>query len=189
MKTTFSIIAIALLLFTTSAFAQKFITKNGHISFYSSAPLEDIEAHNNQVNAVLDTETGEFVFKVLIKSFQFEKALMQEHFNENYLESDKYPTSVFKGKVSNLHEIDFTKPGTYAAVVEGDLTIHGVTQPVTSKGTFEVKSGSIAGTSEFMVGVDDYDIKIPKTVVNNIAEEIKITVDIELEPLEGISRK
>ena len=183
MKTTIKIIAIALLLSTTSAFAQKFITKNGHISFYSSAPLEDIEAHNNQVNAVLDTETGEFVFKVLIKSFQFEKALMQEHFNENYLESDKYPTSVFKGKVSNHQKIDFTQPGTYPAVVEGDLTIHGVTQPITTEGTLKVKEGSIAGTSEFMVRVDDYDIKIPKAVVNNIAEEIKVTVDIELEPL------
>ncbi len=188
MKITIRIIAIALLLANT-AFAQKFITKNGHISFYSSAPLEDIEAHNNQVNAVLDTETGDLVFKVLIKSFQFEKALMQEHFNENYLESDKYPTSVFKGKVTNLSEIDFAKTGNYPANIEGELTIHGVSNPVSADGTFEVKKGSIAGTSEFMVRLEDYDIDIPKTVVNNISEEIKITVDIDLEPLESISKK
>jgi len=72
------------------------------------------------VNAALDTESGDFVFRVLIRSFEFEKALMQEHFNENYLESHKFPNASFQGKVTNLSEIDFTKDGTYEATVEGN---------------------------------------------------------------------
>ena len=103
------------LISTFSLQAQKYMTKNGNIKFYSETPMETIEATNNQVNAALDTQTGDLVFKVLIKSFQFEKALMQEHFNENYMESDKMPNSTFKGKVTNLSAIDFTKEGTYEA--------------------------------------------------------------------------
>lgn len=163
--------------------AQKYVTKSGNISFYSSAPLEDIEAHNRQVNAALDTGTGDLVFKVLIRSFQFEKALMQEHFNENYMESHKFPTATFKGRITNLNDIDFDQNGTYETTIDGDLTIHGVTRPVSKTGTFTVKDGRISGKAEFDVLVKDYDIKIPKTVINNIAESIRISVDVELEPV------
>ena len=93
--------------------AQKYITKNGNITFYSDGSLEKIEARNNQVNSALNTETGDFVFKVLMKSFVFEKALMQEHFNENYVESDKFPNAMFKGKVTNIKDITFSTSGTY----------------------------------------------------------------------------
>lgn len=161
--------------------AQKFMTKNGHISFYSETPIETIQADNSQVNAALDIQTGDMVFKVLIKSFQFEKALMQEHFNENYLESDKFPNSTFVGKVTNLSAIDFSKEGTYEAILEGDLTIHGVTKKISEKGTFTVKAGDkIHGQSKFNVKPADYDIKIPGAVVKNIAETIEVTVDTEL---------
>lgn len=178
------LIAITVMMMLTStAFAQKYITKNGDISFYSSTPVEDIEAHNNQVNAALDAQTGDFVFKVLIKSFKFEKALMQEHFNENYMESHKYPNATFKGKVVNLDDIDFSKPGKYEAKIEGDLTIHGVTKNIKETGTFEVKKGEIHGTSKFAARVADYDIKIPNTVINNISEEIEVTVDLKLKAL------
>jgi len=91
--------------------AQKYMTKNGFIGFYSHTPMEDIKADNNQVIGVLDTSTGEMVFQALIKSFHFDRALMEEHFNENYMESDKIPKSVFKGKITNLASVDFTKPG------------------------------------------------------------------------------
>lgn len=169
------------LVISTGAQAQKYMTKNGNISFFSETPMETINADNNQVNAAIDTQTGDVVFKVLIKSFQFPKALMQEHFNENYMESDKYPNSIFRGKISNLSTIDFSKEGTYDAVIEGDMTIHGVTKAISEKGTFTVESGEkIHGQSKFLVKVADYDIKIPGTVINNIAETIEVTVDIEL---------
>ena len=141
MKKSISIIAIILVVLTgsLSVHAQKYMTKNGNIKFYSETPIETIEATNNQVNSALDSQTGDLVFKVLIKSFNFEKALMQEHFNENYMESDKFPNSTFQGKVTNLSSIDFSKEGTYEAMIEGDLTIHGMTKKISEKGTFTVK--------------------------------------------------
>ncbi|MEZ5197028.1 MAG: YceI family protein [Bacteroidales bacterium] len=175
------IIVVWVLMVMLEVNAQRFITKNGHIKFHSETPMETIEAHNNQVNCVLDTQSGDFVFKVLMKSFEFEKALMQEHFNENYVESDKFPNATFKGNVSNVSEMDFGKEGEYSAIVEGELTIHGVTQKVSEKGSFIVKGGNITGTSVFIIKPADYEIKIPKTVVANIAEEIEVTVNVEME--------
>lgn len=177
------IIAGLLMILTSVGFAQRYITKNGHIKFYSETPVETIEAHNYQVNSVLDSNTGDFVFKVLMKSFEFEKALMQEHFNENFIESDKFPNAIFKGKVTNLDDIDFSKDGEYDAVVEGELTIHGVTKKITEKGSFTVDGGMIAGKSVFILKPADFDIHIPKTVINNIADEIEVTVDISLQAL------
>lgn len=187
MKHSIKIIAVLIIvMFTTVALqAQKYMTKNGHIKFYSETPVETIEADNHQVNSALDIQTGDFVFKVLIKSFKFEKALMEEHFNENYLESEKYPNSTFQGKVTNLAQINFTKEGTYEATIEGDLTIHGVTKKISEKGTFTVKAGDkIQGSSKFNVKPADYDIKIPGAVVKNIAETIEVTVNVELSKMQ-----
>jgi len=170
-------------IFVIATFGQKYVTKNGHIKFYSETPMETIEAHNRQVNSALDIATGDFVFKVLIKSFEFEKALMQEHFNENYLESDKFPDATFTGKITNLSSIDFAKEGKYEAEVEGFLKIHGETKKVNEKGTFEVSGGKIFGKADFMVHIADYKVKIPSTVINNIAEDVEVTVDIGLEPV------
>lgn len=164
----------------SEAFSQKFATKTGTIRFYSEAPAENIEAINKQVNSALDTQSGDFVFKVLMKGFQFEKALMQEHFNENYVESHKYPNASFAGKITNLSEIDFSKNGTYEATVSGKLTIKGVSKDVTEKGIFEVKDGTIGGKSKFYVKLADYGVEIPKTVMKNIAEMIEITVDVSM---------
>jgi polyisoprenoid-binding protein YceI len=176
------LISFLVLLFSANVvYSQKYMTKNGHIRFYSSTPMEDIEAHNRQVNAALDATTGDFVFKVLIKSFEFEKALMQEHFNENYMESHKFPNATFQGKITNLSEMNFAKDGTYNANIEGKLTIHGVTKDISEKGTFTVKDGVVQGFSKFNVKVADYEIKIPGAVVNNIAESIEVTVDVKLE--------
>mgnify|MGYP000179793268 CR=1 FL=1 len=172
--------AIFALAITTNA--QQFITKNGKISFYSDGPLEKIEAHNSQVNSALNIETGAIVFKVLMKSFVFEKALMQEHFNENYVESDKFPNSTLKGKVTNIKDIDFTKDGVYEVEIEGELTIHGITKKVNEKGTFTVSKEGIHGESTFMLKLADYDIRIPGAVTGKIAEEIEITVDVMLKP-------
>jgi polyisoprenoid-binding protein YceI len=166
-----------------SAGAQKYITKTGHIKFYSDSPLEKIEAHNHQVNAALDAASGDFVFKVLMKSFEFEKALMQEHFNENYVESDKFPNATFTGKVLNIKDVNVTKDGTYETQVEGKLTIHGLTQTVKTKGSFDVKEGKIAGKAKFNITLSDYNIKIPGAVTNNISKTVEITVEINLEKL------
>lgn len=182
MKKLFFLIFIALCILN-GAEAQKYLTKTGKIRFFSDAPLEKIEAINNQVNAVLDVATGDLVFKVLIKSFNFEKALMQEHFNENYMESDKFPNATFTGKVLNIAEMDFSKNAKYTAQVEGTLTIHGVSRPIQTTGTLESKDGKIWGKAVFTINVKDYDIKIPSAVVKNIAETIEITVDIALEKL------
>ncbi|MGV8112137.1 MAG: YceI family protein [Lentimicrobium sp.] len=163
--------------------AQKYITKNGHIRFFSTTPMEDIEAHNRQVNSALDQQTGEFVFRVLMKSFQFEKALMQEHFNENYVESDKFPNATFTGKVSNINDVPFDKNGVYPVNVEGDLTIKGITKKISEKGTLEIREGKVYGKSTFNVLLSDYGIKVPAAVANNIARSIQIDVDVTLEKL------
>lgn len=160
--------------------AQKYLTKTGNIRFFSDAPLEKIEAVNKQINAAFDAATGDLVFKVLMKSFNFEKALMQEHFNENYVESDKYPNSTFTGKVTNLSTIDFQKPGKYPAEVDGKLTLHGVTQQVKAKGTFDVSQGKIVAHSKFTIQLPDYKIDIPGAVIKNISKTIEITVDVTL---------
>lgn len=176
-----SLLLILFLATAISAGAQKFVTKTGHIKFYSDGQLEKIEAHNRQVNSVLDFATGGFVFKVLLKSFEFEKALMQEHFNENYVESDKFPSSVFVGKVINIKDINPGKDGVYDANVEGKLTLHGVTKDIKVKGTFEVKQEKIVGKATFNLIVADFNITIPGNVGKNISKTIEITVDITLD--------
>lgn len=175
------IIVVSVLMIMFEVNAQRYITKNGHIKFYSETLMETIEANNQQVNCALDVSTGDFVFKVLMKSFEFEKALMQEHFNENYVESDKYPNATFKGKVVNVKDFDFTSDNTFEVEVDGEITMHGETNKVAEKGTFTVKDGQITGTSTFIIKPEDYSIKIPKTVVDNIAEEIEVTVKVKLE--------
>jgi polyisoprenoid-binding protein YceI len=167
-----------------SVSAQKYITKTGFIKFYSDAPMEKIEAVNRQVSSALDVTSGDFVFKVLMKSFHFEKALMQEHFNENYVESDKYPNADFKGKITNLKEVAFSKDGTYTAAIEGKLTVHGVTKDVKQTGTFEVSGGKILGKAKFNLLLSDYNIAIPGAVVNNISNSVEVTVDIVLDKVQ-----
>jgi hypothetical protein len=169
------LLVIILSVAATTGYGQKFITKIGYIKFYSETPMEKIEAHNRQLNSALDVATGDFVFKVLIKSFEFEKALMQEHFN--------FPDATFSGKITNLSSINFLKDGKYDAEIEGDLKIHGETKKVKEKGTFDVSGGKISGKSVFMIHLADYKIKIPNTVVNNISEDVQVTVDVNLEEL------
>ncbi len=180
-KVVFTLTFIILCVFTGGA--QKFITKNGFIKFYSSTPVEKIEASNRQVNSALDTKTGDFVFKVLMKSFVFEKALMQEHFNENYVETDKFPAATFLGKVTNFQDVNLSKDGIYNINVDGNLTIHGETKQVNEKGTLEVKNGKIMTKSKFNLLLADYKINVPNTVVNKISKTIEVTVDLTLEKL------
>jgi YceI-like domain len=180
-------LAILFLLIITcyTANAQKYITKNGFIGFYSQTPMEEIKADNNQVAGVLDTGTGEMVFQVLIKSFHFERALMEEHFNENYMESEKYPKSTFKGKITNLSSVNFSKNGTYDVIVEGDLTIHNVTNKVSIKGTLEVLNGGINANSKFNIVPENYKIEIPGVVRDKIDKNLAVTVSMKYTPVEN----
>ena len=162
---------------------QKFATKNGHIKFFSETPLEKIEAHNQQVNAAYDQQSGFFVFKVLMKSFEFEKALMQEHFNENYVESNKFPNATFLGKVMNYSEMNFSKDGIYKVDIDGKLTLHGVTKSVQEEGTFEIKQGKLLGKAKFNILLSDFQVSIPGTVANNISNAVEITVEIVLDKI------
>ncbi|MEP7163275.1 MAG: YceI family protein [Ferruginibacter sp.] len=156
--------------------AQKVYTKNGAISFFSKASIENISADNNQVVSVLTLPTGELQFSVLIKGFHFKKSLMEEHFNENYMESDKYPKATFKGTINDLSKVNFTTDGNYTVEVAGDLTIHGITNKTTTTGTITVKAGTITATSKFKIKLSDYKISIPKIVKDNIAEVVDVTV-------------
>jgi len=159
------------------------MTKNGFISFYGHTPMEDIKADNNQVASVLDISTGDLVFQVLIKSFRFDRALMEEHFNENYMESDKFPKATFKGKITNLQSVNFAKNGTYDVTVEGDLTIRDATNKINAKGTIEVIAGGINANSKFLISPEDYKINIPGVVREKIAKNLEVTVTIKYSPL------
>ena len=168
-----------------SANAQKYMTKNGFTGFYSHTPMEDIKADNNQVAGILDISTGDMVFQALIKSFHFDRALMEEHFNENYMESDKYPKSSFKGKITNLSAVNFSKPGIYDVTVDGDLTIHGVTKQISTKGTIEVVAGGINASSKFNIVPEDYNIEIPGVVRDKIDKNMSVTVSMKYTPIDN----
>jgi polyisoprenoid-binding protein YceI len=145
--------------------------------------METIKADNNQVVGVMDVATGEMVFQALIKSFHFDRALMEEHFNENYMESDKIPKATFKGKITNLSSVDFTKNGTYEITVEGDLTIHDVTNKISTKGTIEVVSGGLNASSKFKIVPEDYKINIPGVVREKIDKNLEVTVLMKYTPV------
>lgn len=163
--------------------AQKYFTREAKISFFSEAPLEKIEAENGAGTCVIDFESQQMEFAVLIKAFQFDKALMQEHFNENYMESHKFPKATFKGKIVDPETIDYTKNGEYEVKVEGKLTIHGVENEISAPGTIVIQGEGIQVKSKFSVAVKDYDIDIPAVVRDNIAKTVEITVLGDLEPL------
>jgi len=158
--------------------AQKLISKNGHIWFFSHTLVEDIEAHNRQTVSILDPATGTIQFNLLIKSFEFQQKLMQEHFNENYMESDAYPKATFTGNIDNFSQINFNSDGNYTVQVSGDLTIHGVTRQVVTSGVLIIRSGVVGVNAKFPVAPKDYNIIIPDLVKENIANKVEVNVDV-----------
>ena len=165
----------------SSSFGQVYYTKNGRISFFSKTSLENISADNNQVISVLNTETGVLEFSALNNAFHFPKAKMQEDFNENYMESNKYPKSTFKGTIADVSSIKSLKDGTYNVNVKGDLMIHGISNNITTPATITIKDGKISATSSFKVLLKDYKISVPTIVTNKIADNIEITVSCNYE--------
>ncbi|MEI6946194.1 YceI family protein [Paraflavisolibacter sp. H34] len=179
-----TLLLLGLVALAGSAHAQnKFYTKSGKIDFLSTTPLEDIAARNKSAVAVLDAQAGTLQFSVLMKGFEFENEEMQEHFNEDYLESDKFPKAEFKGQILNNGAINYAKPGTYTAQVKGQLTLHGVTREVQTTGAIKVEPDNLKATSSFNILVADYNIRISSLVRDKIAKTVKVTVDTKLDPL------
>ncbi len=178
---------LAILFSTSLVFGQtRVFTKNGNVKFDATSPSspETVAASNDKATSVIDLGTGAIQFAVLMKAFLFEKALMQEHFNENYVESDKFPKSDFKGEIVNIKEVNLEKDGTYPVKVKGKLTMHGVTKEVSADGTVTVKDKLIVGAkSEFVVQLADFNIAVPSIVKDKLNKEAHISVDMNYEPL------
>lgn len=178
------LLALGMIMLAGFAQAQdKYFTKSGKISFLSVAPLEDIEARHRSVACVLDIKTGSLQFAALVKGFEFENAEMQQHFNEDYLESHRFPRSEFKGQIVNNASVNYQKPGSYPVQVKGSLTIKGITKEVLTNGTLRIDGNNLQAAAAFNIHVADFNIKIPSLVKDKIAKTVKITVDTKLEPV------
>lgn len=158
---------------------ERYLTKNGTIHFYSETPIEDITAENNQVLSIIDVTNQKMAISILMKSFMFKKALMQEHFNENYVESDKYPKATFKGSILNFDALNETAT---TLQVKGMLTIHGVSKEMVIDANFTKNAETISVSGNFMLALDDFNIEIPAVVSKNIAKEIKVSYDFNHKP-------
>ncbi len=180
MKTIYTFLALFLLVGLNAQ--DRYLTRSGDIKFFSNAPLEDIEANTNKALSIVDLSKGQIAVDILVKSFEFEKQLMQEHFNENYMESDKYPKAQFSGTFEAAESLKQMREGVYEVEVSGDLTIHGVSKPIKTMATLKVNMGKLSGEVVFKANVKEFDIKIPKVVVKNIAEEVEITGAFNYEP-------
>ena len=175
-----NILLISLTFFSFLSFSQeKYISRNGQIQFIASTPLETIDPVNNHVSCILDTENGKIVFQLKMISFKFEKALMEEHFNEKYVESDKFPKSTFVGQIQNWD--DFTWNGIEQdVVVKGKITIHGIEKEIIAKGVIETSKSTISLSSSFDIIILDFGIKIPRLVRDKISETVKVEVNLTL---------
>lgn len=164
---------------------DKYFTKTGKIDFDATVPKspENIDAVNKSTTMVIDTKTGDMQFLVLMKGFEFDRALMQEHFNENYVESSKYPKAEFKGIITNNASVMYTKEGVYNVNVKGKLTMHGVTKDIVTDGKITIKGGKVNATATFIAPLSDYKITIPSLVADKVATAAKINVNCSLEPL------
>lgn len=181
-----ALILSAIVLTIGSAAAQgKYLTRTGEIYFKSNGEIDDgVEATNSQVACVLDGSNGQVAFQVLIKAFKFKKALMEEHFNENYMESDQFPKATFAGNVTDFSSIDLKKPGSHDVMVKGKLTIHGITNEVSQSGKLMInEAGEIRMTTHMLIPCADYDIAIPAVVADKIAKEIDVDINVLLKPV------
>lgn len=150
------------------------IDRDGTASFFSEAPLEDIEAINKEVLGAIDLEKGTIAVSMLIRGFHFDKSLMEEHFNENYLESEKYPKATFKGVISNFTELDFKTVGNFVAEAKGEIEIHGVKKPLNTIVKFDVSPTKLSAITSFDIAIKEFNIDVPRLVVKNIAEVVEV---------------
>ena len=182
----FSLLVLLTFAALGDAHAQsKYMTKAGRVSFFSASPIEDIEARNEQVAAVLDFGAGQLAFSLPVKGFVFKRTLMQEHFNENYLESDKFPKATFAGRFVGFDASVLATPGPHNVQVEGDLTLHGVTHRVQIPTSVELKGRTLLAFAMFSVQTADYNISIPLIVRDNIAKAVTVRVALTCNPVAG----
>lgn len=173
------VFAFAIVAFLNLSAQNKYFTKEASIALDATAKSspESIVGTSTTGTSVIDAKDGALEFLVLIKSINFHKALMQEHFNENYLESSKFPKANFKGKIENIADINFEKDGNYKAKVSGTLTIHGISKQVSSTATFKVSNGKIEANSKFSVILSDYSISIPSLVADKVAKTANLEIN------------
>lgn len=181
----FLLLLLTITLLQTVQSQDKYFTKSGVVGFDATVPKspESIDGVNKAAICVLDTKTGNIQFSMLMKGFEFERALMQEHFNENYVESNKFPKADFKGAIVDLASVNFTKEGIYTVKVKGKLTMHGQTKDVDSEGKLTVKGGKIQVQSAFQAALSDYAVEVPQLVADKVARSAKININCLLEPL------
>jgi polyisoprenoid-binding protein YceI len=170
---------IVFILVSIESKSQKYTVDSGTIEFFSHAAIEDIKAYNKKVIGVFNVSTQDIVFSVPISNFQFEKSLMKEHFNEKYMESEKFPKSTFQGKIINY---DISRTETQEVKASGKLTIHGVTRDINISGIVERQSNKLLMKSKFVVKPEDYKIEIPQLLWNKIAEQVEVTLDFVFKP-------
>ncbi|MGX1024113.1 YceI family protein [Psychroflexus sp. MBR-150] len=168
-------------LFAFSTFGDKLVSSKTHIKFFSTTPAEDIEANNYTAVSTIDKSTGKIVFSVPMQGFEFPKSLMQKHFNQKkFLHTSKYPKAKYVGNITNLSEIDFDSDGTYTANVQGEMTIKGVTNPVTEDATIKVSNGKVSLETKFYITLADYDITFKRGKPStNIADKVEVTAKAE----------
>ena len=177
---------VAVIATCTATAQSRYFTKTGKVTFDATTPTspEKIRASNDNAVSVIDAGTGAMEFMISMTAFNFEKALMGEHFHENYVESEKYPKCNFKGTVTNIKEVDLNKDGNYPVNVKGMMTLHGVTKEVTATGTLTTKGGAItAGKSDFKIQLSDFNVTIPGVVTDKVSKDARIKVDVTYEPV------
>lgn len=179
-KQTILTFTIICLLQTVFAQGEKYFTRNAAVTFTSVAPVEKIISSNKVANCILNTQTGDLALKVVVKSFEFDKQAMADHFNNDYLNSDKFPNATFDGKITT--PVNYTKNGKYEVVVEGKLTIHGITKPVKQSGTIEVNASKITAKSKFTIKLSDYGIIVPNDYLKKISNTVDIEVNASMTP-------
>jgi len=173
---------------TTTTAQSKYFTRTGTVIFDAEGKLDDVEeikAKNTMATCVLDAESGQMEWAVSMNKFDFASSLMQKHFNENYVESEKYPKATFKGKINDVNKVNFAKDGTYPVTVLGTMNLHGVTKEISAKGVVTVEKGKILVSSSIELMLKDYKIDIPTVVFVKIAESAKVSISAALEILKG----
>jgi hypothetical protein len=153
--------------------------KKSNIHFYAGTPMEDIDADNTKTNSFLDLKAGDILISIPNNGFKFKSALMEEHFNENYMESEKFPKSEFKGKILEIEKYDFSKTDSYKVKIEGTLTVHGVSKKRTLEVTIYREGAALIGTTKFIISLADHNIQRPQILWEKLSENIEVTANFE----------